>query len=386
VLLPPEAEPYKAFVADFPYNAEVIQPPLYHLALAPLYSVISGSLFAKLFAIRLVSLALGTLVVIASYALAAEVLPEDLAIRAGTPIFVALHPQFSFEAAIVNHDILVILLATLLMWLLLAWSARGYDTRRKVWLGILTGVGMLTKTSFGLMLPVVVLAILFENRRYSHSTRRFVRDAALPCAVALVIFSPWLVRSLLLYGDPTGAQELRSIPDYGEQAMSVPDMLTSSVFWRERLEDFWGNYGWRLIPFDPDTYRAIYVVWGVSATGLMLLAVKGVVSAARRRTWSPWASRQWSGLTLVAVWVLLMIAGVVYVGTIQFTQSRFAFPAIAGFALLTSVGYAQLAPRRFEWLIPPLMLALLVTLNVVTAIQFLLPFYAGSGGRPGVTP
>jgi hypothetical protein len=59
---------------------------------------------------------------------------------------------------------------------------------------------------------------------------------------------------------------------------------------------------------------------------------------------------------------------------------------MAGFGLVTSIGYSQLLPRRFRWLVPPIMLLTLLGLTVVTAIRFLIPFYAGSGGAPGFAP
>jgi 4-amino-4-deoxy-L-arabinose transferase-like glycosyltransferase len=384
VMLPKEAAPYEAYVADFPYNAEVIQPPLYHLLLAPVYALLPGDIFAKLFVLRMVSLLLGAAVVLLSFALAAELFPNEFAVRAGTPIFVALQPQFSFEAAIVNHDILVILLATLLIWLTVTWSATGLTRRQLLWLGAISGLGIVTKTSFGLMLPVLAIAILLAERRRGISLRRSLRFVLLPLGVALLIALPWFVRSLWLYGDPTGAKELRSIPGFAEQAQGVQAMLRSPVFWRSRLEDFWGNYGWRLIPFDPGTYRAIYATWAIAVVGWIALATRVTVALVRGRRTQLLTARQRDGLTVVAVWSAAMIAGVIYVGTIQFTQSRFAFPAMAAFGMLTSVGYAQLLPARQRWLVPPLMFGVLFALNVVTAIRFLIPFYAGHGGAPGV--
>jgi 4-amino-4-deoxy-L-arabinose transferase-like glycosyltransferase len=386
VLLPPAAEPYKAFVADFPYNAEVIQPPLYHLAMVPFYLLIPGDIFAKLLGLRIISVGLGAIVVLLSYALAMELFPDEFALRAGTPVFVAMQPQFSFEAAIVNHDIVVILLATLLVWLLFAWGRVGYDKRRLIWLGVIAGAGILTKVSFGLMLPVIFLAILLEGIRRRKPVRTSLKYALFPCGLALLVALPWFVRALWLYGDPTGAQSLRSIPDYGEQAQSVTQMLFSTVFWRGRLEDFWGNYGWRLIPFDPGTYRAIYLAWLLSAVGLVVLGVRGTVAIARRQKLAGWTRSQLDGLLVIAAWIVMMIAGVIYIGTIQFTQSRFAFPAMAGFGLVTALGYSQLLPRRLRWVVPPIMLLALLGLTVVTAIRFLIPFYAGNGGVPGVAP
>lgn len=385
VMLPPEAAPYAAYVADFPYNAEVIQPPLYHLLLAPIYAILPGTIFGKLLVLRLISVLLGALVVLVSYALANELFPDDFAVRAGTPIFVALQPQLAFEAAIVNHDIMVILLATLLVWLTFAWANSGYTARRLTWLGAIGGAGILTKTSFGLMLPVLAVAILLVERRRGTRSPETIKTAVAPCALAIAIASPWIARSFWLYGDPTGAQELRSIPGFAGQAQGVLEMLTSSVFWRGRLEDFWGNYGWRLIPFDPGTYRAIYALWSLAAVGLLALWIRAAIAVSKRRPLPVLSGRQWDGMIVLVAWAVAMVAGVIYVGTIQFTQSRFAFPAMAAFGILTSTGYAQLVPARLRSIVPPLLFSLLIGLNVVTFIRFLIPFYAGSNSGPGVT-
>lgn len=385
VLLPPAAEPYQKLVADFPYNAEIIQPPLYHLVLAPLYALIPGGMLAKLFALRLVSVFVGLLTLVVGYAIAAEIFPDDVGVRAGATAFIAMQPQFSFEAAIVNHDILVIFLATLLVWLLLAWGRFGIDRRRAVWLGLVVGAGMLTKVSFGLMIPVLAFGLALFGLRLGWGWQAIAKRIALAGGVGLAVASPWFARSLWLYGDPTGAQELRSIPGYGEQAQSVRAMVGSPVFWRGRLEDFWGNYGWRLIPLDPTLYDAIYLAWFAAAVGLLLVLLRDatcLITGGRRQL----SRRQIDGMAIVAVWIVAMIAGVLYVGTIQFTQSRFAFPAMAGFGLATAAGYGLPLPARWRWVTAPVLFGAMLALNVVTTIRFIGPFFAGAGGQPGMMP
>ena len=85
------------------------------------------------------------------------------------------------------------------------------------------------------------------------------------------------------------------------------------------------------------------------------------------------------GMALMAMWVLLMLAGVIYVGTIQFTQARFAFPGMIGFAMLSIQGYRSLVPKRMRTLIPPLVFAALLCLNLTTTIRFVAPFYWTGG-------
>ncbi|MEA2583723.1 MAG: hypothetical protein QOF33_1808 [Thermomicrobiales bacterium] len=384
VSLPEKATPYQMYVADFPNNAEVIQPPLYHLLLVPLYWLAPGSDEFKLYVLRTVSIAVGAVVVWLAYLTARLVLPGAFWVRAGVPICVALQPQFAFEAAIVNHDILVIALATLLVYLLLLWYRGGYTPRRLTWLGVISGAGLWTKASFGLLLPVVAVAIALAWWERRGRRGELVGSVMRSCGVALLIAMPWFLRSLWHYGDPTGARRLHEIPEYGDQASSFGAMLFSGVFWRGRLEDLWGNYGWRLVPFDPEVYNGVYVVWAIAGLGLLLLAAREVGAKVGGRP-SALSRFQWTAVGLMSLWACLMVAGVLYVGTIQFTQSRFAFPGMVAFAVLSVLGFGQWLPRPVRPALAPTLFVLLMALNVVAAIRFLIPYYYGLSGATVLT-
>lgn len=389
VELPDAAVPYQDYVADFPYNAEVIQPPLYHGLLAPLYQLVPGGTLARLYALRLVSVLLGVVAVWLVYLIARQAFPGDAFMRIGMPAFVALQPQFSFEAAIVNHDILVIVLFSLVGYLVQRGIREGFSRRASLVIGLVIATGLWTKVSFGLVLPMVGVGLLFaawdERRRDARWLGPIVSRVSLTMVLPVVLVLPWFVRSYRLYGDPTGAQRLREIPEYGEQARSYAEMLTSAVFWQGRLEDFWGNYGWRQVPFDPAMYQLIWMAWGAALLGLMALVVRSVLG--RRAGWPPMLNHyQARTVTLWAVAVVSVMFGVLYVGTIQFTQSRFAFPAMPGFALLSLLGWAVWAPSRLRPFGLAVMVSLLIVMNLLVAIRFLVPYYYGPGGGALLLP
>ena len=391
VELPDEAAPYRRYVADYPNNAEVIQPPLYHGSLAVLHLALPGGTLAKLYALRLVSLAIGLAVVWIAYLTARLLFPGDVLIRAGVPVFVAFQPQFSFEAAIVNHDILLILLFSLVMYALLRGLRDGLGRRGRLAIGLLGGAGLWTKASFGLALPVVAVGVFLIWRRARRSWWGLLRDWLVTCGLPLLLASPWFVRSFVLYGDPTGAQRLREIPEYGDQAQGWWEMISAAAFWRDRLHDFWGNYGWRLVPFDLSDYRVIAWLWAAAGFSVLALLARGLgLALARRlgrRAGAPaFSAVQRRGLTLMGLSSLLLLSGVVYVGTIQFTQSRFIFPAMIGIATLSLVGVDRWLPARVRPLAVPVLVVALMALNAYVSLRYLIPYYYGPGGGAAMTP
>ncbi len=397
VELPPEARPYEPFVADYPLNSEVIQPPLYHAALAIIGNLLPGDTLTTMFVYRLVSVALGLGVVWVSYLIARQLFPGDISVRIGLPVFVALQPQFSFEAAIVNHDVLVILLATLGCWLTFRGIATGFSWRLCLAIAVISAAGLWTKVSFGLILPVFAVGLVIaavDGYRSSRTTDRNVTLALRYLAgrglvlsgLPLLAITPWFARNLDLYGDPTGSARLQEISDYALSASSYREMVFSPVFWRGRLDDFWGNYGWREIPWDQSVSQVVYLCWGIAAVGFLAVVLRQATSwrVARLTPVLDGFQARCVGLSVLAV--ALMVFAVLYVGTLQFTQSRFAFPAMFAFALLSVLGLGAWLPARWRWVVPVVLLTGLLVLNLLVAVRFVIPYYVGPGGGQLVVP
>lgn len=389
--LPASMAPYSHYVADYPLNSEVIQPPLYHLLLAGLELIHGGGTLATLIELRLVSVLLGVGVVYLTYLLARRLFPNDVAVRVGAPVFIALQPQFSFEAAIVNHDILVILLATLTAWLTCRAIGAGLTVPGALAIGLVGAAGLWTKVSFGLVLPVVAvgLAVIAWDRLRSAGwgsagLRGLVPWLAIRGGLALVLpvvgILPWFARNQWLYGDPTGSAKLQEISDYALSASTYREMVTSPTFWRGRLDDFWGNYGWREIPWDGSVAIPVYLLWGIAALGLLALLVRQALSLRGASPGPVFDGYQSRCLIVLLTLVASMMYAMLYVGTLQFTQSRFAFPAMAGFGILTMLGLGAWLPARWRWVLPVAVTVGLLALNLLVTIRFVIPYYVGPGG------
>ena len=398
VELPPEAGAYARYVADYPLNSEVIQPPLYHGLLALVSRVLPADTQHELYALRLFSVLVGILVVWLSYGLSRAVFPADPVVRIGVPVFVALQPQLAFEAAIVNHDIVVVALATAGCLLAVQSVRDGLTFRRSLGMGLIGAAGIWTKVTFGLVLPVFALAIVLavgpalrsvvgrRGRGMSSLLRSMVLAVSLALVLPLVLALPWFLRNYQLYGDPTGASRLQDISDYSLSAMTLPEMLGSPGWWRGRLDDFWGNYGWREIPWDTPVALPVYLIWAIAGLGFVALLIRELAAIGSPRVTPVFDAYQRRALALVIGLVIMMIVAVLYVGLLQFTQSRFAFPAIAGFGMLTTLGFAAWVPARWRWLVPIGMTVGLIVLNALILIRFVVPYHVGPGGGEFVVP
>ncbi len=118
-------------------------------------------------------------------------------------VLVAFNPQFQLLAAGVNNDNTVIPLAT---WGLVVgfdlWD-RGPTWRRSLLFGILSGLAALSKLSGLGLIGVGGLALLVRIIERRTSFRVAVAHGLMIVLPAALLLSPWLLRNIRLYGDPT---------------------------------------------------------------------------------------------------------------------------------------------------------------------------------------
>ncbi len=113
---------------------------------------------------------------------------------------IAFWPQFAYLSSLVNNDNLLILVATVSLWLLLRLLREGPSWRVAIWLGLALGGALLAKAS-AMMLAFPVALVLLLDRR----TWRYVPTIA---GIVLVVAGWWYIRNTLLYADPTGIRSM----------------------------------------------------------------------------------------------------------------------------------------------------------------------------------
>lgn len=363
-----------------PIRYEFHQPPLYYLLAVPIYQLFGGALLP----LRLLSVALGALILLFVYAIVRELCPASETtdgtdtkghwLALGATAFVAFLPMHvAVTAAMTNDPLAELLLAAVLLLTIRYVKLPAGDpaeSRTLATVGIATGVALVCKAGLYIAVPLVLAAILL--RLLMPATRQpggaLVRAAGLYLLPAAGLALPWWLRNAALYGgadllglgrhEQVVAGQLRTADYVAAHGLGhwLADFFTST------FRSFWGQFGWMGVVLDERLYLALAVLSGLAIAGL--LAWLAARLSGHRRPADPCCAtprqelRQHSGLALLSLAALLVIASYIWYN-LQFVQfqGRYLFPASAAIGLAMAVGWREALQRERAWLIAGLLLA-----------------------------
>jgi hypothetical protein len=374
---------FRRFPAELSLEAvcyEFHQPPLYYLLATPVFLLSDGSLLA----LRLLSVMLGAGVVILAFFIGRIVFPSRLAIAYGTMAFVAFVPMHAAILASVNNDALaeLILAALLLLLIRRLWAGSPPTTLNDVILGGLLGLGLITKTTVYIAIPLIAITLWLatserhgggeaaerqtkwpnEARSEVHPAwlrlndvdwRLLARQLLIIYGLALAIALPWYWRNAGLYGnfdilglgrhDAVVIGQLRTadyLAETGRRAY-LNNFITTT------FHSFWGQFGWMAVPMSERVYLALSVLTLAALGGMILLILDF-------RFWKDvsvlHASRPTRALILMGLAIGLMALGYIWYNLefVQF-QGRYLFPALIPLGLFFSLGLYQAFSLRWAW-------------------------------------
>jgi 4-amino-4-deoxy-L-arabinose transferase-like glycosyltransferase len=265
---------------------ESYQPPLYYLVATPVFWLSGGSLLA----LRLFAVLIGVGDILFLYACLELVFPGKPLINVTGAAFAALLPMHVAISAAVNNDGLAELLVLASMWMLMRWmQARFYpgrsqnllERRRLVGLGVLLGLGMLTKVyAYALMPLCVVTVIMVGWRKVRLGIGHGIGLALWSVVPGLLLGAPWWLRNWLLYGpwdflgtrwhDQVVVGQPRTsdwIAQYGLEGYL--DRTLTFTF-----RSFFGVFGWLGVFLDERIYTAFLLFIGVLFLGALWALVR----------------------------------------------------------------------------------------------------------------
>ncbi len=375
------------FPSGFQYAAN--HPPLYYALMTPLY-LASSSLtpLAQQYLLRIAAIPFGLATVLLAAALARTLFPGDAFLAVTTPALVAFQPQFSYEAAMVNNDIVSIALVSWITVLIVRGIRERFPRAICLWLGVALGLALLAKSTSLIAAPIIALAIILAVGW--RDVQGWLGRGLLSLIPAGIIAAPWYVYLYRTYGNIDGLEQVAALQGWWNRpAGGFLELLTDPGFVVMRFRETWGEFGWRLIPLDPVLLWIIAVPTILGLIGLVIYGVN-VLTAGRAlpfiggdRVTRPRRWQRQALFTLAALCVVSYLAVVQFGTAFVLTQARYFFPvAIAG-SLLIMLGLRTLLPARTRPGAQRVMLAALVVLTVAIFTQYVLPFHLGIVQEPG---
>jgi hypothetical protein len=292
-----------------PLRYEFHQPPLYYVLAAVVYKLFAG----RLLPLRLLSVLLGCCLLWVAYHIAKEIFPEDEALALGTAAFVAFVPMHVAMTAAVNNDTLAELILAVILWVLVRYVKTspprlgGIEGGRFVGLGVLMGLGLLTKITTLVAIPLALVAVFVKegwleqsppspdpslpgrgNALLAERLRRYLLLASCFLLPALFLILPWFLRNALIYGglDIWGLGRHDAIvvnqPRTSEWLAQLGATGLAKAFIPTTFKSFWAQFGWMGILVDQRIYLILALLCTVVGLGLVLFVIKNI----RQRTLS----------------------------------------------------------------------------------------------------
>ena len=395
-------------VSSFEY--EDYQPPLYYLLATPVFWLSDGALLA----IRLYSLLIGAILVVMTYVIALRLFPNQQWVALTGAAFIAFIPQHMAILASVNNDSLAELLIAGILLLSIDLSKElandirfsslrsedGTDdfeegsstaglathTKRKlVLLGVLLGLGFLTKVTVYIMIPIALSAIVWSGWG---KWRRMIVTSLHMFVPALSLGLIWWIRNLAVYGsfDFLGTQahnaivvgQPRTVDWISDQGL----VDTIEFLLRTFFQSFWGQFGWMGVVMPTWIYQLLLLASIVTIVGFIWALV-------RRRGWEgsqeaanlAITSYNWRAVTIIfgGTVVLSLLVIIAYNLTFVQPQGRYFFSALVPISIAVALAWGAITEPlisrwpRAAYLIPLGVTFGLVSLDVIALYRFIIP-------------
>jgi hypothetical protein len=350
-------------------------PPLYYALMVPVFKLTEGwGPLVQQYALRLAAIPFGIATVILAWLLARTLFPGDAFLAVTVPAFVAFQPQISYEAAMVNNDIVAITGFALILWLLALGIRDKFPDRIAVLVGVAFGLSLLAKGTSLLAGPLIALAVVLALGW--RDWKGILRTGLLAGLPALLLVGPWWLFMLQTYGNLDAFAQIAELQFWSRAEGGFVELLVSVQLALLRIRETWGEYGWRLIRLGDNVLLLIALATIVCIAGLITWAVlvsrrQGVDRVERPERWQR-----------AVLWVLLAACVVGYLAVVQFgtqfalTQARYYFPVVTAAALLSMLGLRTLIPARRRPFGQAATVAVLLALNVWLFVAYVLPFHS----------
>ncbi|MBP7686679.1 MAG: glycosyltransferase family 39 protein [Thermoflexales bacterium] len=353
--------------------------------------------------VRFLSVLMGAATVWLTYKIALELFPDREYLALGAAAINAFTPMFIFISGAVNNDNLTMTLCALALLMMvkqlrdqgLGISDQG---RQAFWLaigrwlplGIVLGLGALTKTSALALLPITALAITVVAWR-KESWAEFFAGAIATAIPVLLIAGWWYLRNVQLYGDPTGINAFIDV--LGKRA--APADLAQ--LWGERwgfMLSYWGLFGGVNVPLDNWVYHVLNALAIVGVIGVAIYLVALTWRWFHEdpiHSWRDFADdfrdfvQGRAPLFVVGLFGVIVVALLTQWASVTWSsQGRLVFSAISTWSIFLALGLATVATKRFAKPVVIAVAMFMLSVSALAPFTTIAPAYARSQPLPNV--
>ncbi len=283
--------------------------------------------------VRLFSALLGAATIVLVFFSARLIFRGDNLLAAAAAILASALPPFAWITSVVNNDSLAILMGAALTYAGLREVTSKTSGRSALALGVLAGLGMMTKFNLWIFMPVLLALIFFGS--LGRSLGRAVINGLLFVASTLAVSAWWFVRNGLLKPEIAGLAQLKWLGPVRWRHTPSTGTLLRCAF--DQIAGVWNRYGYQVELPGWATWLGIGLVL-VAVAGLLVRLREGRVDWHRPVFWAAVIAAANLASGLYAVWI-----------SRDGGQGRLLYPAgTTTFAVLLVSGWSRLCPKRLS--------------------------------------
>lgn len=355
---------------------EGVQPPLFYLLLAPVQLLArGGGALATLYALRVATLVVALTAVPVAYLLARELLPAHPVAWLAAPLLLVHVQGFDGNLATVTNDALVVPLGGAALLPVARALRVGPTLRQAAVAGLLSGAALLAKaTAVGLavLVPAGVALAAVRHRRPA----RLLGWLAVAGGLAAVVFAPWVVWNVRVYGAASAARYADGIT--GALQVDAP-VNTLAGLWVHVERASLGFWDLQLLAPPWNRY-----VLGWSGA-LMAAVLVGVLGALARRHRGTAVDLLWVASAPLAAFVAMLTVIIALLGGGTMV-GRHLYAALVATVVAVGGGLAIALPRRWTVVAAGAVLAVATSLEIAPVHRYLGATYLPGLVAPDLAP
>lgn len=324
----------------------------------PLFLAPHQDITLQLYLVRMNMVLMNVVVIFLAYLIVRTIFPGDTFLVLGTPLIILFNPQHTHLMSTVNNGNLAELLATTVLYFMVAGIMQGFSLLKIFAMLSLSLVAMWTKAT-AYFLPLAIGSLMLF---YLPAYRRHWRWLLLSGAILAVLVYFFIPQRLILL-----------LASFGALASSGNFFYLDPLVPIDLFRSFWAYPGWMILQLHPFWYQLLFLSCLLALIGLLGLLAKG------RLGYAPSRRLQFRVLLVLAIAVASSIVTILawnaVTQSIVYRQGRSIYPVIVPISLFLMLGWRQLIPagwRRFS------LLALTVGLSLFDSLVlfgYIIPFF-----------